>query len=78
MSTDSTDRGSAGVVVHLDEGEQAKHEAVVRNVGNLLDDLGDGLQMELVGHGHWPFATGCRVVPRDVAPDRSTRSGRTS
>ena len=41
----------AGAVVHLDEGEQAKHEAVVRNIENLLDDFGGALSVELVTHG---------------------------
>lgn len=44
-------RENAGVVVHLDEGGDAKHAVVVRNVANLLDDLGGGIQVELVTHG---------------------------
>lgn len=38
------------MVVHLDEGGDAKHEVVVRNVANLLDDLG-GIPVEVVTHG---------------------------
>lgn len=37
--------------MHLDEAERDKHQAVVRNMGNLLDDLGDGSPVELVTHG---------------------------
>ncbi|HET9079919.1 MAG TPA: DsrE family protein [Trebonia sp.] len=40
-----------GVVVHLDEAGEAKHEAVTRNVANLLGDLGEGTEVELVAHG---------------------------
>lgn len=47
----TADSGRARVVVHLDEGEPAKHQAVVRNMGNLLEDLGEGAQVELVAHG---------------------------
>lgn len=43
--------GLAGVVVHLDESGDAKHQAVLRNVANLLDDLGEGTKVELVAHG---------------------------
>ncbi len=47
-------RGSGhpgGVVVHLDEADEAKHEAVTRNVANLLGDLGEAAEVELVTHG---------------------------
>lgn len=40
------------VVFHLDEAEPAKHEAVLRNISNLLDDLGqERTEVELVAHG---------------------------
>ncbi len=40
------------VVVHLDEPDAKKHEAVLRNVRNLLEDLGeDRSEVELVAHG---------------------------
>lgn len=42
---------SAGVVVHLDEADPAKHASVLRNIGNLLSELGDGSPIELVVHG---------------------------
>ena len=41
----------SGVVVHLDEAEPDKHASVLRNIGNLLDELGDGTEIELVVHG---------------------------
>jgi intracellular sulfur oxidation DsrE/DsrF family protein len=40
----------AGVVVHIDEPGEAKHQAVLRNVANLLDDL-PGTTVEVVAHG---------------------------
>lgn len=40
-----------GVVVHLDEGGTDKHRAVLRNVSNLVTDLGDEVTVELVAHG---------------------------
>ncbi len=40
------------VLIHVDEGDPAKHAAVLRNVANLLDDLGaDQTQIEIVAHG---------------------------
>lgn len=42
---------SVGVVVHLDEDGEAKHQALLRNLGNVLDDLGAGTEVELVAHG---------------------------
>lgn len=40
------------VLFHLDEADRAKHESVLRNIRNLLDDLGaDKTQVELVTHG---------------------------
>lgn len=44
-------RSSLGVVVHLDESDEVKHEALVRNVGNLVDDVGDDVTVEVVVHG---------------------------
>lgn len=46
-----TEATSTGVVVHLDEGDPAKHAAVLRNVSNLIDALGPGTDIELVVHG---------------------------
>jgi intracellular sulfur oxidation DsrE/DsrF family protein len=43
--------GTGGVVVHLDEDGDAKHQAVLRNIGNLVTDLGDQTTVELVAHG---------------------------
>ena len=40
----------SGVVVHLDEGGDDKYRAVLRNVGNLVTDLGDQTPVELVAH----------------------------
>lgn len=40
-----------GVVVHLDEAVEGKHAAVLRNVSNLLEDLGPDTPVELVTHG---------------------------
>ncbi len=40
------------VVVHLDEADARKQEAVLRNINNLLADLGaEQTQVELVAHG---------------------------
>ena len=41
----------AGVVVHVDEAAETKHEAVLRNISNLMDDLGTGTTVEVVAHG---------------------------
>lgn len=49
--TTSSDNTMSGVVVHLDEAEPDKHASVLRNIGNLLDALDDGTQIELVVHG---------------------------
>ncbi len=46
----STER-ERGVVVHLDEDGEDKHRALLRNVGNLVRDLGDQTTVELVAHG---------------------------
>ena len=46
----SADR-QGGVVVHLDEGGDDKYRAVLRNVGNLVADLGEQARVELVAHG---------------------------
>ena len=40
-----------GVVVHVDEGGTEKHTSVLQNVANLLDEMGAGLQVEVVAHG---------------------------
>jgi len=40
-----------GVVVHLDEASPEKHASVLLNISNLLNELGDGTQVELVVHG---------------------------
>lgn len=40
-----------GVVVHLDEPDPAKHAAVLGNITNLMEELGDGSPVELVVHG---------------------------
>lgn len=40
-----------GVVVHLDEDGEAKHQAVLRNVENLVADVGEMTAVELVAHG---------------------------
>lgn len=42
---------AAGVVVHVDEAAEDKHAAVLRNVANLLDDLGGDTPVEIVAHG---------------------------
>lgn len=42
---------AGGVVVHLDEAGEEKHQAVLRNVGNLVADLGERTAVELVAHG---------------------------
>lgn len=44
-------RTQDGAVVQVDEGGQQKHAAVLRNVGNLLDDFDGALTVELVAHG---------------------------
>lgn len=46
-----------GAVIHLDEEGDAKHEAVLRNIAHLLDDVGGGAEVELVAHG--PGITVC-------------------
>jgi intracellular sulfur oxidation DsrE/DsrF family protein len=40
-----------GVVVHLDEADPDKHEAVLRNIGHMLSELGADTPVELVAHG---------------------------
>lgn len=40
-----------GVVVHLDEGDDAKQESVLRNITNMLVELGADTVVELVVHG---------------------------
>lgn len=40
-----------GVVFHLDDGDPGVAEAVVRNIGHTLDELGEGTPIELVAHG---------------------------
>jgi intracellular sulfur oxidation DsrE/DsrF family protein len=50
-ATENPGGAAPGVVIHLDEGEPAKHEAVLRNIANLLDELGPGTAAELVVHG---------------------------
>lgn len=42
---------SDGVVFHLDEGNSEKHTAVLRNISNLLESLGESTPVELVAHG---------------------------
>ncbi|GAB2579427.1 DsrE family protein [Microlunatus antarcticus] len=49
--TSAPHHATPGVVFHLDEGDPAKHESVLRNVANVLDALGDGTVVELVTHG---------------------------
>jgi intracellular sulfur oxidation DsrE/DsrF family protein len=49
--TKNSENNPAGVVVHLDEADPAKQAGVLRNLGNLLDELGDGSPIELVVHG---------------------------
>lgn len=39
------------VVVHLSEPDRHRQEAVLRNVANVADDLGEGAEIELVAHG---------------------------
>lgn len=46
----STPSAAPGVVVHVNEDDVARHAAALRNVGNLLDDLGDGTAVEIVAH----------------------------
>lgn len=41
----------SGAVIHLDEDGDAKHEAILRNIANLIEDLGGDLRIELVAHG---------------------------
>jgi intracellular sulfur oxidation DsrE/DsrF family protein len=40
-----------GVVFHLDEADPGKQANVLRNIANLLDELGGGPPVELVVHG---------------------------
>ena len=49
--TTKSENTNAGIVVHLDEAGPDKHASVLRNIGNLLDELGDGTEIELVTHG---------------------------
>lgn len=53
VSADAAASGGplGGVVVHLDEEGEEKHQAVLRNVGNLVADLGEMTAVELVVHG---------------------------
>ncbi len=44
-------RAENGVVIHLDEDTPGKHEAVLRNISNLLEDITDDTTVELVAHG---------------------------
>lgn len=48
---DGSGSATPGVVIHLDEAEPAKHEAVLRNIANMLDELGRDTPAELVVHG---------------------------
>jgi len=46
------DRTAYRVLVHLDDGERPRHEAALRTIANLLDDLGaENIQVEVVAHG---------------------------
>lgn len=52
--THTAENGAAardGVVIHLDEGDPAKHETVLRSISNLTAELGDRTPVELVAHG---------------------------
>ncbi|HZD78538.1 MAG TPA: DsrE family protein [Actinomycetota bacterium] len=40
-----------GVIVHLDEGDPAKQDAVIRNIANLVAELPVASSVELVVHG---------------------------
>lgn len=40
-----------GVVVHLDEADPQKHQAVLINIANLRAEMGDSTPVELVAHG---------------------------
>lgn len=52
MASETSDMSAQpGVVVHLSEGDPGKHANVLRNVANLLSELGDGTPVELVAHG---------------------------
>lgn len=48
-ATNEVSEAGDGVVVHLDEGEPAKHEAVLRNISHLMSELGADTPLELVG-----------------------------
>jgi intracellular sulfur oxidation DsrE/DsrF family protein len=50
MTTENDD-ASGGVVFHLDEADPTKHALALRNMANLLDDLGEGTPVELVMNG---------------------------
>lgn len=62
----STSRQKAGVVIHLNEAGEEKHSVVLRNVSNLLDEMGPDLEIELVVHGPGIF-----VALRDSPLSRS-------
>jgi intracellular sulfur oxidation DsrE/DsrF family protein len=49
--TTSGETAASGVVVHLDEADPGKHEAVLRNISHLLAELGEDTPVELVVHG---------------------------
>lgn len=54
LSTPDLNRGATagdGVVVHVAEADHGKHAAVLRNVRNLLEDLGADTPVEVVVHG---------------------------
>lgn len=51
LMTTEREKKETGVVVHLDEAYPEKHASVLLNIGNLLNELGDGTQVELVVHG---------------------------
>jgi intracellular sulfur oxidation DsrE/DsrF family protein len=58
-----------GVVVHLNDAGTDRHSSVLQNVANLLDEMGAGLQVELVAHG-----PGVDVCLR-TSPTATTLSG---
>lgn len=62
-----------GVVVHLDEEGDDKYRAVLRNVGNLVTDLGDQATVELVAHGP---GIGLCLINSSLAEDLQDLIGR--
>lgn len=58
-----------GTVIHLNEDGDAKHEAVLRNIANLIDDFGGELGIELVAHG-----PGIRITLADHPLAENVRS----